>query len=146
MLKVISLDLEGTLISNAVSQIPRPGLFEFLESCKMITERVVIFTTVKEDRFRIIARALVLEGVAPEWFQDIEYINWQGKTKNLKFIPNSNIDSSILVDDFHSYIENGQEANWVEIKQFSHPYADNDRELKIVLNKLLDFSQSGKQI
>jgi len=30
MIKVITLDLEGTLISNAMSQIPRPGLFEFL--------------------------------------------------------------------------------------------------------------------
>src|SRR5262245_4845907 len=30
-LEVLALDLEGTLPSNAVSQIPRPGLHEFLE-------------------------------------------------------------------------------------------------------------------
>jgi hypothetical protein len=30
---VIALDLEGTLISNAVSQFPRPGLYSFLEYC-----------------------------------------------------------------------------------------------------------------
>ena len=26
---ILALDLEGTLISNAVSQIPRPGLYNF---------------------------------------------------------------------------------------------------------------------
>ena len=29
--KVLALDLEGVLISNAVSQIARPGLFDFLK-------------------------------------------------------------------------------------------------------------------
>jgi hypothetical protein len=28
---ILALDLEGTLISNAISQIPRPGLHCFLE-------------------------------------------------------------------------------------------------------------------
>jgi hypothetical protein len=32
-IKVIALDLEGTLISNARRQIPRPGLYQFLEAC-----------------------------------------------------------------------------------------------------------------
>ena len=139
MLKVIALDLEGTLISNAVSQIPRPHLFEFLERCKSITCRVVMFTTINEELFRKIASMLVLEGVAPEWFKEIEYINWRGKTKNLEFIPNSEVDSSILVDDFYAYIKDGQEANWVEIKQFSYPYSDDDQELKIALDKLREF-------
>lgn len=136
MLKVIALDLEGTLISNAMSQIPRPGLFEFLEGCKKITERVVMYTTVKEERFRRIASLLVDEGMAPSWFASIEYINWEGKTKNLNFIPNSNISSSVLVDDFYIYIEQGQEKQWVEIKQFDYPYPEDDQELKVVLNKL----------
>lgn len=30
----LALDLEGTLISNAVSQISRPGLYSFLEYCR----------------------------------------------------------------------------------------------------------------
>ena len=45
-IKTIALDLEGTLISNAMSQIPRPGLFSFLEECRRLVERVVMFTTV----------------------------------------------------------------------------------------------------
>jgi hypothetical protein len=60
----IALDLEGTLISNAVSQFPRPGLFTFLEYCHQnfvgiasrFENRLVIFTAVNEVRFRSIAR------------------------------------------------------------------------------------------
>ena len=55
MSKVIALDIEGTLISNAMSQFPRPRLHDFLVSCKEITDRVVIFTTVPEPLFREIA-------------------------------------------------------------------------------------------
>lgn len=71
---VIALDLEGTLISNAVSQIPRPGLWQFLEGCRSLAVRVVIFTAVSEDRFRAIAERLVEDGLAPPWFSGIEYV------------------------------------------------------------------------
>jgi hypothetical protein len=62
----IALDLEGTLISNAVSQFPRPGLFTFLEYCyenfvgvaSRLETRLVIFTAVNEVRFRSISRTL----------------------------------------------------------------------------------------
>lgn len=86
---VLTLDLEGTLVSNAMSQIPRPGLHHFLSRCNELFPRVVMFTTVKEDRFRSIARLLVNEGVAPEWFAQIEFIYWQGETKDLRFIPDT---------------------------------------------------------
>lgn len=84
---VLALDLEGTLISNAMSQIPRPGLAEFLTRCAELFPRIVMFTTVKEDRFRKIARLLVDERVAPSWFAEMEYITWHGETKDLKFVP-----------------------------------------------------------
>ena len=71
---VIALDLEGTLISNAVSQIPRPGLWSFLEGCRSLAARVVIFTAVSEERFRAIAGVLVEDGFAPEWFASIDYV------------------------------------------------------------------------
>jgi hypothetical protein len=67
-MKVIALDLEGTLISNAMSQIPRPGLREFLDTCAQMCPRVVMFTAISEPRFRNIARTLVGEGSAPDWF------------------------------------------------------------------------------
>jgi len=136
MIQVIALDLEGTLVSNAMSQIPRPGLFDFLEGCKSICDRVVIFTTVREELFRKVARLLVDERIAPEWFRDVEYIHWEGKTKDLSFIPGVTPSESLLVDDFYIYVHPGQEGQWVEIKQFDHPYPDTDRELGITLSVL----------
>ena len=89
--RVLALDLEGTLISNAMSQIPRPGLFAFLEKCRELFPRVVMFTTVKEERFRKIAHLLVEENVAPTWFASVEYVTWEGKTKDLSFVLDAEI-------------------------------------------------------
>ncbi len=137
---VIALDLEGTLISNAISQIPRPHLHTFLDGCKDITDRVVIFTTVKEERFRKIAQLLVSEAVAPEWFSTIEYINWHGKTKDLNFIPNSKTSEAVLVDDAVAYITTGQEKQWIEVKQFVSPYTGADSELPFILKQLQNYT------
>jgi hypothetical protein len=48
--KVLALDLEGTLISNAVSIFPRPGLYNFLEFCHDTFDKIVLFTSVSEER------------------------------------------------------------------------------------------------
>lgn len=134
--KVLALDLEGTLISNAMSQIPRPGLFEFLARCALLFPRLVMFTTVNEDKFRYIARLLVEEGKTPAWFADIEYVNWQGETKNLECIPDAIVEESILVDDFEIYVHPGQAAQWMQIEFFDYPYSEDDRGLFKMLEKL----------
>ena len=130
MINIIALDLEGTLISNAMSQIPRPGLYAFLEECKLVTDRVVMFTTVSESQFRPIAKLLVSEGLAPSWFASIENIKWTGKTKDLNFIPDVvSITQCVLIDDYREYVHHGQDEQWIEIQQFAHPYPDEDIEL-----------------
>lgn len=134
--KVIALDLEGTLISNAVSQIARPGLYDFLKECRLLCNRVVIFTTIKEEVFFQIAETLVAEGLAPDWFKEVEYINWSGATKDLNFICNADPNQVVLVDDFGGYVCPDQIAQWVEIKQYCHPYSETDEEFKPVLQKL----------
>lgn len=139
----IALDLEGTLISNAVSQFPRPGLFIFLEYCHENFNRLVIFTAVDEVRFRSISKTLAEAGDVPAWFVDLEYINWHGTYKDLSFIPHSTIDSfgtlrerTILIDDRIEYIHPDQKDRWLEIPGYEHPYPDDDRELEIVMKKL----------
>lgn len=135
-MRVIALDLEGTLISNAMSQIARPGLYDFLEECRNLCSRIVIFTTVKEDLFYQIATTLVSEGLAPGWFKEIEYVHWSGETKNLSFINNVDHTQVVLVDDFEGYVCAEQKSQWIEIKHFCYPYSDADEELKSVLRKL----------
>jgi hypothetical protein len=136
MLEVIALDLEGTLISNAFSQIARPGLYAFLEGCKMITERVVVFTTVKEELFRKIAQLLASEGSAPDWFATIEYITWSSPTKDLNQIKGASVAACVLVDDCSIYVHEGQAGQWLEIKQFASPYPEEDNELQAILSVL----------
>lgn len=143
---VLALDLEGTLISNAMSQIPRPGLFDFLNQCRELFPRVVIFTTVKEPRFRDIARALVQEGSAPPWFADIEYIHWSGETKNLAFIPGIEPQQALLVDDFERYVHPGQEAQWLKIDYFESPYPDTDAGLSNALAQLRSLVDSSHAV
>jgi NLI interacting factor-like phosphatase len=118
----IALDVEGTLISNAVSQFPRPGLFTFLEYCYQNFARLVIFTAVNEVRFRSIARTLAEAQDVRAWFVDLEYINWHGTYKDLSFIPQGTIDSfgtlrerTILIDDrieLNIYIQAKKIGGW----------------------------------
>ncbi|MEK8034993.1 NIF family HAD-type phosphatase [Ideonella sp. DXS29W] len=133
---VVALDLEGTLISNAMSQIPRPGLFAFLERCKALFPRVVMFTTVKEARFRKIAHLLVEEEVAPTWFAQVEYVTWEDETKDLSFIPAASTQEALLVDDFEVYVHPGQESQWVKVDYFDYPYKESDTGLAKVLHDL----------
>ncbi len=142
MLEVIALDLEGTLISNAVSQIARPGLCAFLEGCKSITERVVVFTMVKEEPFRKIAQLLVSEVSAPAWFASIEYVKWTGQTKDLNWIQGASVAACVLVDDCDIYVHEGQAAHWLEIKQFASPYLESDDELQVILSILKQRQQT----
>ena len=138
--RVLALDLEGTLISNAMSQIPRPGLFEFLSRCHELFPRVVMFTTVKEERFRSIAKLLVEEKVVPEWYANIEYVSWQGETKDLHFIPGVDPQDALLVDDFERYVHPGQESQWLQIDYFDYPYETTDTGLSKMLAVLEEYA------
>lgn len=133
---LLALDLEGTLISNAISQIPRPGLSNFLTNCCALFPRIVMYTTVSEARFRAIAHLLVSEGVAPDWFAELEVVAWSGKTKDLTLISGAALEDCLLVDDFEGYVHRGQRPQWVRIACFGHPYVSSDRELENTLREL----------
>ncbi len=131
--RILALDLEGTLISNAVSRIARPGLHAFLTQSDELFERVVIFTTVGEGLFREIAQLLVREGQAPAWFAELHYVQWTGPTKDLSFVEGAQPEDVLLVDDHRPYVHPGQEAQWVPVAQFEHPYSSADEGLSMTL-------------
>lgn len=133
---VLALDFEGTLISTAVSQFPRPGLFHFLERCQVLFERIVMFTSVPENQMRRIAQTLVREGAAPAWFQNVEYVQWGGATKNLALIRDCEVSEVLLVDDLAIYVHRGQHRQWVRIDPFEPPYPGSDTGLAKVLKEL----------
>ena len=133
---IIALDLEGTLISNAISQFPRPGLYSFLKYCRNNFSRIVIFTAVNELQFRNIAKTLVEQNKVPHWFASSEYINWSGRYKDLSFIPNTECDRVILIDDREEYIKPEQKNSWIYIPGYDYPYSPNDSELEKIVGKL----------
>ncbi|GFF08520.1 hypothetical protein [Stenotrophomonas maltophilia] len=134
---VLALDLEGTLISNAISQIPRPGLYRFLEEIRMLFDQLMMFTTVPEERFRSIASLLVREGSAPEWFAGLHYIHWSGKTKDL-LLASPCIGDALLLDDHGPYVHPGQEHLWIQAPLFGSPYPAEDDGLSIAMGCLLE--------
>lgn len=132
---VLAMDLEGTLISNAVSQIPRPGLFRFLEEVNELFERLVVYTTVPEPTFRKLAQLLVVEGFAPGWFAQLRYTEWDGATKDLRRV-SPNPDSTLLLDDYGAYVHPGQADCWVQVPLFGAPYLEDDRGLEVALDAI----------
>lgn len=136
-IKVIALDLEGTLISNAVSQFPRPYLYEFLEFLRENFERIVLFTAVSQTRVKDIINNLLESRDIPEWFKtDVDYIIWTGIYKNLNYIPNIKLGEVLLLDDQEAYILPEQKEYWVLVPEFEYPYCDTDNTLKLIIQSL----------
>ena len=131
--RIIALDIEGTIISNAISIFPRPGLNTFLEFLDASFSRIVVMTALEERIFRKIAKILCDEGTTPLWFNDLEYYSWKGqhelKYKDLRCIPDSDIQSVIIIDDMEEYIHPDQKQFWIQVQPFSAPYSKKDKEL-----------------
>ena len=115
-LRVLALDLERTLISDANGVAPRPGLAEFLAFCHEHFARVVLFTTVEEPDARAAIDELVERGRAPaelaEW---LEYVPWCGEYKDLAFVTDAAPDEVLLVDDDAGWIRPDQRNRWIAI-------------------------------
>lgn len=125
---ILALDLEGTLISNAMSVFPRPGLCAFLTFCKAKFQRVVIFTSVPSTLTGQILALLAAEGSAPAWFVDVEVFTCErNEKKDLQRLGDP--DHVILVDDQEGYILPGQRGSWIRVDEFMPPYAQDDGEL-----------------
>ena len=115
-IRVLALDLERTLISDANSVLPRPGLAEFLVFCHERFARVVLFTTVEESDARAAIDELIERGdVSAELAERLEYVSWGGEYKDLAFVPDAAPDEVLLVDDDAGWIRPDQRERWVTI-------------------------------
>ena len=107
--KVFALDLERTLIDDARSGRPRPGLRAFLAYCDGQFGRVAVYSTVEEADARAVLEALADRGHVPPGLLDrLEYVAWTGEHKDLRFVPGATPDQVLLVDD---------DAGWVRADQ-----------------------------
>lgn len=114
--KVLALDLERTLIDDALSGRPRPGLRDFLAFCHERFERVAVFTTVEEAEAREVIKGLALGGHVPPGLLDrLEYVGWCGECKDLNFVPGADPEEVVLVDDDAGWVRLDQRSRWVPI-------------------------------
>lgn len=141
--KILALDLEGTLIENALSNIPRPGLFGFLEYCRKKFQRIVMMTAVDRQTFEESRTYLLENGFVPQWFADIEYVKYHymqessyGDFKDLRCIPNGDPENTLIIDDMEWYIRENQKDRWIYIKPYDG--SDDDREFD-EMRKYLDW-------
>lgn len=113
---VLALDLERTLVDDARSARPRPGLAAFLSFCDAHFARVAIFTTVAEDDARDVLESLARQGhVPPGLFARLEFVDWHGAFKDLRFVPDAAADAILLVDDDAGWIRPDQRDQWLAI-------------------------------
>lgn len=141
--RIIALDLERTLISDALSAEPRPGLFDFLSFCLARFERVVLFTSVEQaDAWEVLRELTRCGRVPPSFLGRLEYVVWSGEYKDLRFIPHSVPEEVLLVDDDPGWIRPDQRDRWIRIVPWD---GGEDAELlhtRSALDGLLD-PQSG---
>lgn len=143
--KILALDLEGTLIDNALDNVPRSGLYNFLEFCKSKFERIVIMTAIDIKTFINTKNILIENNFVPDWFANIEYINYHdlpesnfGEFKDLRCISMDNPGVALIIDDMESNIRENQKQNWIFIRTFYGSSSDNELiKLKKYLNWLL---------
>jgi hypothetical protein len=128
--ETLVLDLEGTLISNAVSQFPRPGLFEFLELCRSCFSNVLIYSGVREEKYRSVAAQLIVDNQAPRWFSGLQHEHWIGDYKDLRVLDGMSLGTMVIVDDQEECIHPEQRKRWIRIKEFEAPYSSDDCELE----------------
>ena len=132
MEKILALDLEGTLISDAFSAIPRPGLREFLDFCEERFERLYLFTTVVRDEAWPILEDLTDQRFLPITFLDrLNYVEWEGRYKDIQVIPDALPESVRLVDDDGSWIHPDQRDFWIPVSGWEGDWL-KDKELNRV--------------
>lgn len=138
-LRVLALDLERTLIDDALSGRPRPGLHAFLTFCLEQFERVALFTCVEEADAREVLEALARSGHVPEdCLQRLEFVAWHGDHKDLRFIAGVRPDEVLLLDDDAGWVHPDQRTRWLAVAGW---FGDEDTELERLQRMLADLAR-----
>ena len=132
---MIALDLEASLIDNAIMGNPRPGLYEFIEFCFDNFDRVALLTTVEEADAREVLFKLADSGNVPEAFANAEYIDWEGEYKDLRFAKDVDPGEILFLDDDAGWVHPEQTDRWIPIQPWS---SGDDTELKRVRLEILN--------
>lgn len=125
-IRVVALDLEGTLIFTTYDPVPRPGLHEFLSFCCSEFPRVALFTAASRENAMEALQAGVDAGAIPPAFVDrLEFIEWEGEHKDLAFVPDCQPSEVVFVEDNADWIRPDQRDRWIAVPEFLGDEADD---------------------
>ena len=140
----LALDIEGTLISQASTLIPRPGLRAFLEFCGGQFDRVVFLSFVDEERGREILNRMADEGHMPEWVRTAEYFQARGGKPGAKDLRQLGVEpgQALLVDDQLHVLPREQLHRLIRVVEFKAPFSADDTELLHAQQRIIDKQHS----
>ncbi len=121
--KSITLDIEGTLVTDYGDRRPRPGLYGFIMFCLAGFNRIFVYTSLTEEQAGEVFASLLERGAIPEDFaKRYEYVEWPrgagGSVKDLRRcgVP---IEFNAIVDDMEVMIPDDQRHRWVPVPNYS---------------------------
>jgi eukaryotic-like serine/threonine-protein kinase len=120
VIRGVTLDIEGTLVSNFYERVPRRGLLEFLTFCVERFDRIFIYTLLSELEVRELFEDLDRQGVLPATFLGrYTYVVWprgtEGSVKDLRRcgLP---VAENAIVDDMEAMIPEDQVHRWIPVQ------------------------------
>lgn len=126
---ILAVDLEGTLISNAVSAFARPRLAEFLGWASTRFAQVVLYTAVPAARAAVVLKRVTeLDGV-PAAVMPTRVLTQEGPCKGLHHVDRDTWPI-LLLDDQAGAVCPDEVEQWVPIQPWSAPYANDDDGLR----------------
>ncbi len=137
MIQAICLDLEGTLISSAVSQFPRPHVRQFLDFCCSLNKNLFWLTSVNQPKVEGIINLLIEEGYFPEEVMTIKYLPWQDKHSIKRLdLTGFSPEEVLAIDDYPEIYVPEHQSQVIKVKCFESPYSSEDTELLSIQHQL----------
>ena len=100
-----------------------------------------MMTAVDRQTFEESRAYLFENGFVPQWFADIEYVQYHylpesnyGDFKDLRCISDGDPENTLIIDDLEWYIRENQKDRWIYIK--SYDGSNEDRELDEIMRYL----------
>jgi hypothetical protein len=121
----ITLDVEGTLVTNFGERHPRPGLYRFLEFCLENFERIFIYTILSPEQVVELFGHIRAAGAVPAGFiERYEQVDWpRGSAGSIKDLRRCRVpvEYNAIIDDMAAMIPEDQQHRWIPIPDYNSP-------------------------